>query len=149
MIFGSQFVASIALLGTILLHYLVEENWPVIVLCWIANVGCVVSFSCSYTITKELFPTPLRTTALGLTSAFARLGSISSPFIDLLSVYFMDGLSLAIFGSFLLLGSVCSILIWPETKDQKMSESIEECEELAKGKNKWIVCTHCCSETKD
>ena len=60
MIFGSQLVASTALLGTILLHYCVEEKWPVIVLCWIANVGCVVSFSCSYSITKELFPTPLR-----------------------------------------------------------------------------------------
>ena len=149
MIFLTQFIAALALFETCLLRSSLTETWPIIVLCWIANVGCVVSISCSYTITKELFPTPLRTTALGLTSAFARLGSISSPFIDLLSVYFMDGLSLAIFGSFLLLGSVCSILIWPETKDQKMSESIEECEELAKGKNKWIVCTHCCSETKD
>ena len=60
MIFGSQLVASIALLGTTILHYCVEENWPVIVLCWIANVGCYVSFSCAYSITKELFPTPLR-----------------------------------------------------------------------------------------
>ena len=98
MIFLTQFIAALALLETCLLRSSITETWPIIALCWIANVGCVVSISCSYTITKELFPTSLRTTALGLTSAFARLGSISSPFIDLLSFYFMDGLSLAIFG---------------------------------------------------
>ena len=60
MIFGSQFVASMALLATILVDQFSDENWPVILLCWIANVGGIVSFSCAYTITKELFPTPLR-----------------------------------------------------------------------------------------
>ena len=82
---------------------------------------------------------------MGITSAFARIGSISSPFVDLLSA-FQEGLSLAVFGSFLLLGSICSIFIWPETNDQKMSDSIDECEALARGKNKWLVCNQCQKE---
>lgn len=84
-----------------------------------------------------------RTTALGTASAFARIGSMSSPFIDLLSEY-QDGLSLAVYGSFLLLGTICSIFVWPETKSLKMIESIEECEKLARGKNKWLRC-NCCA----
>ena len=83
-----------------------------------------------------------RTTALGTASASARIGSMASPFIDLLSEY-QDGLSLAVYGSFLLLGTICSIFVWPETKSLKMTDSIEECEDLARGKNKWLRCTCC------
>ena len=86
-----------------------------------------------------------RTTALGTASAAARIGSMSSPFIDLLSVY-KDGLSLGVYGLFLLFGTICSIFVWPETKSLKMTESIEECEKLANGKNLWLNCSCCKSK---
>ena len=61
MLFGAQFIAGIALLATNLVpDGKFEHNWPIVVLCWIGTVGSMVAFSCSYTATKELFPTPLR-----------------------------------------------------------------------------------------
>ena len=61
MLFGAQFVAGTALLATTFIpDGKFEHNWPIVALCWVGNVGCIVAFSCSYTITKELFPTPLR-----------------------------------------------------------------------------------------
>ena len=61
MLFGAQFVAGIALLATTLVpDGKFEHNWPIVALCWIGTVFCTVAFSCSYTATKELFPTPLR-----------------------------------------------------------------------------------------
>lgn len=160
MSFSSHFVAGSALLVTALIpDGKFEHNWPIVALCWIGQVACTVAFSCAYTFTKELFPTPLRwnaiiflqhylkvnvfwccrTIALTTTSSAARIGSICSPFINLLNDV-SPGLSLVVYGSCLLMGALCSIFVWPETKKHKMTESIEECEALSNTKNKWIFC---------
>jgi hypothetical protein len=61
MLFGSQFVAGIALLATTLVPVgKYEHNWPIVALCWLGTVVCSTVFGTNYTITKELFPTPLR-----------------------------------------------------------------------------------------
>ncbi len=61
MLFGAHLIAGTACLATTLIpDGKFEHNWPIVVLCWIGNTGCFVAFSSSYTVTKELFPTPLR-----------------------------------------------------------------------------------------
>ena len=53
---------------------LLQKGLPVIILSWIGTLFCESAASGVYTYTKELFPTPLRTTALGTASASARIG---------------------------------------------------------------------------
>lgn len=52
---------------------------------WTGAFLCAFSFRSGYTFTKELYPTPLRATALGTASASARLGSILSPMVAMTS----------------------------------------------------------------
>ena len=48
-------------------------------------------------------------------------------------------LPLAIWGGILVLTGTMSIWIWPETNAIKLPETLEEAEELAKSKNKWLT----------
>ena len=77
----------------------------VIVLAWIGTVLCETAFGDGYTYTKELFPTSLRTTALGMGSAGARVGSLSSPFIAMLDTY-SPTLPLVTYGIIVLLSGI-------------------------------------------
>jgi hypothetical protein len=66
MLFGSLFTAGIALLATALIpDGKFDHNWPVVALCWLGTIACSTAFGADYTITKELFPTPLRYTFEG------------------------------------------------------------------------------------
>ena len=60
-------VAGVVLLLTTLVPR--ESQSAVIILAWIGQISCGVAFGDGYTYTKELFPTILRTTALGMTFA--------------------------------------------------------------------------------
>ena len=57
----SLLMAGVALLLTMV----VPEGWPVIMLSFLGTISCGMAFGDGYTFTKELFPTILRTTALG------------------------------------------------------------------------------------
>ncbi len=142
--FGALAIAGVALLSTALVpDGKFTHNWPIVALCWLGTVAASAAFASDYVYTKEIFPTPLRSTALSFCSAAARIGSISSPFVVMLSE-FSDVLPLVFYGSFLALGAMCSIIVWPETKNQKMTESIEECEAISSTKNTWLRCSCCC-----
>ena len=56
--FGLLSIASLSLLLTPLIPE--ENNWPIVVLCWIGTVSCSLCFGVNYIFTKELFPTPVR-----------------------------------------------------------------------------------------
>ena len=115
------------------------HNWPIMVFAWIGTIACNVAFGLGYVYSKELFPTTHRTIALSISSASARLGAIASPYVAMLEVY--DSIfSLAVYGVFLLLGALVSILIWPDTKKTNIPDSLEECEKMASTKNKWLFC---------
>ena len=61
-----------------------QSDWPIIVAAWLGQVTCGFAFSVGYVYTNELFPTTHRTLALSLSSAGARVGSVSSPAIAML-----------------------------------------------------------------
>ncbi len=78
----------------------------------------------------DLFPTTHRATALSTVSAFARLGSLVSPFVAL----FDPMTTLVIYGVCLLVSAVISSFIFPDTTKTKMPETLEESEKMAQSK---------------
>jgi nucleoside recognition membrane protein YjiH len=92
-----------------------------------------------YTYTKELFPTTLRTTALGTASATARVGVLSSPFIAMLDSI-SPVLPLIVYGIFVLAAAIFSLWLWPETNKKPMTETLEEAERVALTQNPWVKC---------
>ena len=67
---GRKALLTISLVSAgilLLLTMAVPKGIPVIVLAWVGTIACSVAFGDGYTYTKELFPTILRTTALGKT----------------------------------------------------------------------------------
>ena len=127
----------------LLLTTLVPKGLPVIILAWTSTVSCTFAYMVLYTYTKELFPTVLRTTGLGTASASARLGSAASPMIAMLDQISPD-IPLIIYGVIVLTAAIFSLWLWPETNKKRMTETLEEAEEVAKEQNPWVKC---CSTT--
>ena len=109
----------------------------IIVSAWIGNIAVGMSFGVGYNYAKELYPTVLRATALGTASSSARVGSMVSPLIAMLDV-FSDILSLIVYGVFVLSAGLFSIWIWPDTKNIRLPDTMEECEEHAASPNLWV-----------
>ena len=45
------------------------------------QLGCSLAFDVAYSYMRELFPTSMRSTTMGIGSGFARIGSMLSPLI--------------------------------------------------------------------
>jgi len=123
----------------LLLTTLVPKGLPVIILAWTSTIVCTFAYMVLYTYTKELFPTVLRTTGLGTASAAARIGSSLSPFVAMLDEI-NPVLPLTIYGIIVLSAAILSLWIWPETNKMKMTETLEEAEQIAKTLNPWLKC---------
>ena len=116
-------------------------NWSVIILAWFGTGCCGMAFGMGYIFTLELYPTLYRTTALGMASAGARIGSLLSPLIAMLSVIH-PVLPLGVYGAVVFAAGISSILLWPETLNMHFTETLEECEELASTPNTWLKCSN-------
>ena len=103
------------------LHYTCRgegySTWPTIIACWIGQLACGMAFSVGYVYTNELFPTTHRTLALSLSSAGARVGSVSSPLIAMLGDAFHPVAPLVVYGVIVLVAGIASLWLWPETRD--------------------------------
>ena len=115
----------------------VKEGLPVIILAWMSTFSCGMACAGVYTYTKELFPTILRTTALGTASAAGRVGSLLSPFVAMLDSI-SPVLPLTIYGIIILIAGIFSLWLWPETNKKKMTETLEEAEKVACTHNPWV-----------
>ncbi|XP_076183961.1 solute carrier family 22 member 4 isoform X3 [Ptiloglossa arizonensis] len=89
-----------------------------------------MSFSTVYIYTAELFPTNLRHSLLGICSMTGRMGSILSPQTPLLA-QIMPELPLILFGCMGLSAGVLS-LIFPETLETKLPDTVWEAENIGK-----------------
>ena len=49
-------------------------------------------------------------------------------------------LPLIIYGVIVLTAAIFSLWLWPETNKKRMTETLEEAEEVAKTQNPWIKC---------
>ena len=123
--------------GYYLLAFPQFPNWSVIILASVGACCCNMGYGIGYIFTLELYPTPYRTTALGMASAAARVGSLLSPLIAMLSVIHHD-LPFTIYGIIIFLAGITSILLWPETVDMNFPETLKESEVLASTPNSWL-----------
>ena len=86
--------------------------------------GSSAAFAIVWVYTAELFPTPLRNSAIGLCSTCARVGGICAPLIPGLSVHFAQ-LPYLVMGVPALAGGLTAFLL-PETMGKKLPDTLEE-----------------------
>ena len=86
-----------------------------------------MTFAIAYLYTAELFPTNVRNVAVGTASTFARIGSMSAPYIvDLLGAVHAS-IPVIIFGCFSVAAGLLSLML-PETLNKKMPETVADVE---------------------
>uniref|UniRef100_A0A3Q3WZ60 Uncharacterized protein n=1 Tax=Mola mola TaxID=94237 RepID=A0A3Q3WZ60_MOLML len=90
----------------------------------IAKFAVTIAFSIVYGYTVEVYPTVLRTTALGTSSMIARIGSILSPYIIYLRSYSLS-LPYILIGCFSVLCALLSLLL-PETYGMPLPDTISQ-----------------------
>ncbi|GBM01695.1 Organic cation transporter protein [Araneus ventricosus] len=103
----------------------------------LAMVGkfCVTgSFGLLYLYTSELFPTVVRNVTLGSCSMSARIGSILAPFVRELGKATHAAVPNVMYGLLALTGGLLALLL-PETRGQKMPDSLEEGENFGQLSN--------------
>ncbi|KAG1682455.1 Organic cation transporter protein [Nymphon striatum] len=104
-----------------------DDTWLLIGFAMVGIFMVCLVFNITYIVTAELFPTPLRSSAMGTGSMFSRIGGIAAPFVaSLVDVW--RPLPSVIIGSFALISGFV-ILFLPETLNKPLPASIEEVEE--------------------
>eukprot|EP00057_Strongylocentrotus_purpuratus_P011141 XP_011665615.1 PREDICTED: organic cation transporter protein [Strongylocentrotus purpuratus] len=90
----------------------------------IGKFGISASFTILYLYTAELYPTKIRSVAMGTCSMFARISGIMAPLILTLANIWSP-LPLVIYGSVTVIAGLLTLFL-PETLGQKLPETIEE-----------------------
>ncbi|GIY21168.1 organic cation transporter protein [Caerostris extrusa] len=99
-----------------------------------AMVGkfCVTgSFGLMYLYTGELFPTVVRNVTIGSCSMFARIGSVLAPFVRELGKATHPAVPNILYGLLALSSGLLAFLL-PETREQKLPDTLEEGENFGK-----------------
>jgi MFS transporter, OCT family, solute carrier family 22 (organic cation transporter), member 4/5 len=124
---------------------------PIIKKILVGKFGASAAFAIVYLFTTELYPTQIRSTALGLCSMFARVGGIAAPQVKLMSltcnftnhcisfqvaIYLpsvtFEAFPMLFMGLCALLGGVLSFWL-PETLGSPLCETMEDVDNLGKG----------------
>ncbi|XP_072018665.1 organic cation transporter protein-like [Amphiura filiformis] len=88
------------------------------------------SFCIVYIHSAEIYPTPVRSIGMGISSMASRVGGILSPLITVLGDYWLP-LPSIIIGCFAVLAGLLALLL-PETRGKNLPETIEEGEMFGK-----------------
>ncbi|EEC15303.1 organic cation/carnitine transporter, putative [Ixodes scapularis] len=104
-------------------------QWLTTTLVIIGKCNISASFAVIYLYSAEVFPTSHRNTGIGIGSMSARLGTIAAPFVasDLGRLHPI--MPMIVFGSMSLLAGVLTLTL-PETRGQRLPQTIEEAESL-------------------
>ncbi|VVC35894.1 Sugar transporter, conserved site,Major facilitator superfamily domain,Major facilitator, sugar [Cinara cedri] len=102
-----------------------------IVLYLVGKFSITVSFVILYMYTAEMFPTEIRHSLLGICSMFGRIGSMVAPQTPLLATYFGESAPLLLFGGAALVSGLLALL-FPETYNKRMPDTVLEAEEIGK-----------------
>lgn len=94
--------------------------------------GATAAFTIIYIITSEVFPTPMRHSMMGVCSMIGRIGSMVSPQMPLLGQIWKP-LPLLLFGVLSTIAGFLSLL-FPETLNTKLPDTIYEAENIGKQK---------------
>ncbi|XP_076438007.1 organic cation transporter protein-like [Babylonia areolata] len=120
--------AGLACLATILtVSY--EIDWLTTALAMLGKLGISASYTALYLISAEIFPTVIRNLGLACSSAWGRVGSLTSPYITDMALYvggrFGRAVPLVIFGGLALLAGL-SALYLPETLNRTLPDTLED-----------------------
>ena len=96
----------------------------------IGKLGAALCFGMCYLYTTELYPTPLRGTAVGSCSTMARVGGIISLAIAPLGKYWQP-LPMTIMGIFAVMAGITAFA-FPETTGKKLPETMEDALNIGK-----------------
>lgn len=107
--------------------------WLTVGIAMVGKFLISMTFAIAYLYTAELFPTKVRNLAVGMASTFARIGSISAPYIvDLLGAAHA-GIPVVIFGLASTSAGLLSLML-PETLNKKLPENVAEVERAGRRK---------------
>eukprot|EP00058_Branchiostoma_floridae_P006628 XP_002592116.1 hypothetical protein BRAFLDRAFT_59470 [Branchiostoma floridae] len=99
-------------------------------LAMIGKFGIAASFNIIYIWTGEIYPTVIRNLGLGVSSMWARVGGIISPFVALLADSWRP-LPYIVFGGVSVLGGILCLML-PETLGAPLPQTLEEAEDFGK-----------------
>ncbi|GAB1602962.1 organic cation transporter protein-like, partial [Argonauta hians] len=109
--------------------------WISSALALIGKFAISSSFAIIFNLTTELFPTVVRNSALGISSSIGRIGSMVAPYIMLTghSIHskFGPAFPFVLFGVLSVIAGLFSLLL-PETKGQKLPDTIRDGEEMGR-----------------
>merc|ERR1719333_1636905 len=105
--------------------------WLVISLAMTGKFLIAGTFALAYLYTAELFPTPVRNVAVGGASTFARIGSMSAPYIVDILGKVSAGIPAMIFGVFSLSAGLFALML-PETLNKQLPETVADVEAWGK-----------------
>jgi len=90
----------------------------------LGKFGASAGFAIVYVFTAELFPTPVRNSAVGMCSTFARIGAMLAPTVADLAVY-APSIPFIIMGSSCCVGGLTALLL-PETAGKPLPDTVED-----------------------
>jgi len=135
MLAGSLAIAGVSLLASTICINVGKGNDGVelagLIFNFVAKFGAAASFAVIYNLTSELFPTVVRTNAVGISSVAGRFGSILAPLLLGLEAA-VPWLPYTILGVLGVVGAGVS-LSFPETTGVDMMETVEEAEKFYRG----------------
>ena len=130
-IYSGTFIAGgVACLCVALILWTTPKNstvWLVIIIAMTGKFLISGTFALAYLYTAELFPTPVRNVAVGGASTFARIGSMSAPYIVDILGSMSAGIPALIFGVFSVLAGGLSMML-PETLNKTLPETVADVE---------------------
>lgn len=103
----------------------------VVTLAMIGKFLIAGTFALAYLYTAELFPTPVRNVAVGGASTFARIGSMSAPYIVDILGKVSAGIPAMIFGASSVAAGLAAMAL-PETLNVKLPENVADVEAWGK-----------------
>jgi len=127
---GTFILGGISCIGVALVLWCAEKGSMVALITTLAMLGKFLiagTFALAYLYTAELFPTPVRNVAVGGASTFARIGSMSAPYIVDILGKMSAGIPAVIFGIFSVLAGLATCVL-PETLNQELPESVADVE---------------------
>jgi len=116
--------------------FLSQYTWlqvATVVLSLVGKFGATGSFNIVFVYTAEMFPTEIRSTAVGTSSTCARIGGILAPQVAFLASTWKP-LPLLVMGGSALIGGVLALFMLPETLGSALPETMEDA--LALGSKK-------------
>ncbi|EYB96576.1 hypothetical protein Y032_0149g2717 [Ancylostoma ceylanicum] len=126
---GSFLIAGVCLLLNWLIGDQVAFYWGMLQIV-ITKGAVTAAFIAVYTYTAEMFPTVIRTTAVGCCSTMSRLGAVISSYMALWLVDTFGKLSMVIpFSTLSFIAAILTAVFLPETMRKPMPETIPDVED--------------------